>query len=287
MRNRKYLELSTRAHKGARSSELKSRLLPIVCPCKGVSDQNWAVLYLSLRIRANLSLPETDQYVPMMPAPANDSATAWYKRALTSEEGADFMRKILDAPKTFDRRISTHSFKSTLISWTAKYGLPDTSRAVLARHLSCATATTAVYSRDLLSPVLRELDTMLQAMRCTLFQPDRTRSGMVTPTVMAKFQAHRSPCRQCLQRLFELVWKRSMHREKLQLRLRRTAMEAGLTWRLSVLHLQAKQKTEQVQMDHKQEIWKAKPLKKTVNRALRTVTWSRSSSGLWWSKILP
>ena len=26
---------------------------------------------------------------------------------------------------------------------------------------------------------------MLQAMRCTLFQPDRTRSGMVTPTAMA------------------------------------------------------------------------------------------------------
>ena len=120
----------------------------------------------------------------MMPAPANDGATARYKRALTSEEGADFMCKILNAPKTVDRRISTHSFKSTSISWTAKYGLPDTSRAVLARHLSCATATTAVYSRGLLSPARRELDTMLQSMRCTLFQPDRTRSGMVTPTVM-------------------------------------------------------------------------------------------------------
>ena len=38
--------------------------------------------------------------------------------------------------------------------------------------------------RDPLSPVLQELDTMLQAMRCALFQPDRTRSGMVTPSVM-------------------------------------------------------------------------------------------------------
>ena len=181
----KYFELSTKAHKGSRSSELKSRLLPIVAPCQGINDQNWAALYVSLREKANLTLPGADEYKPMMPAPANDGATVWYKRALTSEEGADFMRKILGAPKTAERRISTHSFKSTLISWCAKYGLPDTSRAVLARHLSCATATTAVYSRDLVSPVLRELDTMLQAMRCTLFQPDRTRSGMVTPAAMA------------------------------------------------------------------------------------------------------
>lgn len=180
---KRYLEVSTRAHKGARSAEMKSRLLPIVCPCQGISDQNWAVIYLKLREQANLQLPECG-YGPMMPAPANDSATAWCRRALTSEEGADFMRAILNAPKSSERRVSTHSFKSTLISWTAKYGLPDTSRAVLARHLSCATATTAVYSRDLISPVLRELDTMLQAMRCALFQPDKTRSGMVTPAVM-------------------------------------------------------------------------------------------------------
>ena len=180
---KRYLEVSTRAHKGARSAEMKPRLLPIVCPCQGISDQNWAVIYLNLRDQANLQLPEHG-YGPMMPAPANDSATVWCKRALTSEEGADFMRAILKAPKSAERRVSTHSFKSTLISWTAKYGLPDTSRAVLARHLSCATATTAVYSRDLISPVLRELDTMLQAMRCALFQPDRTRSGMVTLAVM-------------------------------------------------------------------------------------------------------
>ena len=150
----KYFELATKAHKGARSSELKSRLLPIVAPCQGINDQNqnWVVLYLSLRAKAGLALPGADEYKPMMPAPSNDSATSWFRRPLSSQEGADFMRKILQAPKTAERRISTHSFKSTLISWCAKYGLPDTSRAVLARHLSCATATTAVYSRDLFIP---------------------------------------------------------------------------------------------------------------------------------------
>ena len=106
----KYLELSTRAHKGARSAEMKSRLLPIVCPCQGISDQKWAVIYLALRERANLALPD-EGYGPMMPAPANDGATMLCRRPLSSEEGADFLRKILEAPKTELRRISTHSFK--------------------------------------------------------------------------------------------------------------------------------------------------------------------------------
>jgi hypothetical protein len=47
-------------------------------------------------------------------------------------------------------------------------------------------ATTAVYSRDLLlSPVLRELENLLQAVRSGMFHPDRSRSGMVTPAAMA------------------------------------------------------------------------------------------------------
>lgn len=122
---KRYLKVATRAHKGARSAEMKSRLLPIVCPCQGINDQNWASLYLSLRQQAELWLPEQG-YRPMMPAPANEAATQWFKRPLTSEEGADFLRLVIQAPKAAERRVPTHSFKSTLISWTGKYGLPDT-----------------------------------------------------------------------------------------------------------------------------------------------------------------
>ena len=119
-----------------------------------------------------------------MRAPLDADATAWSRRSLTSEEGAEFIRRILNSPKTTERRLSTHSCKSTMISWTAKYGLSDDTRAVLARHMSCVKASTAVYSRDLLSPVLRELETMLQAIRSSMFHPDRSRSGMVTPSTM-------------------------------------------------------------------------------------------------------
>jgi len=181
--DQRFLELTTRDHKGARSAELKSRLLPLVAPCKGITQDLWAVTYMKVRKLCNLSTPTVDPE-PMMRAPMNLEATLWSKRALTSEEGADFIRRILKTPKTLERRLSTHSCKSTMISWTAKYGLSDSSRAVLARHMACVSASTAVYSRDLLSPILCELETMLQAMRCEMFHPDRSRSGMVTPSTM-------------------------------------------------------------------------------------------------------
>lgn len=181
--DQRFLELTTREHKSARSAELKSRLLRLVAPCKGVTPELWAVTYMRLRKMCNLESPG-EEPAPMMRAPLNESATAWTSRALTSEEGAEFMRRILSAPKTASRRIATHSCKSTLISWTSKYGLSDNARAVLARHMSCVSATTAVYSRDLLSPVLRELENMLQAIRVSMFHPDRSRSGMVTPSAM-------------------------------------------------------------------------------------------------------
>ena len=175
-----FLEVATKAHKGARSAEMKTRLLPIVAPAFGVDGLNWAEAYLDVRRQSNLSLP-LDGYGPMMRAPNNSSATSWTERALSSEEGSDFLRKALKAPKTPERRVSTHSMKSTIMSWASKYGLSEYTRAVLARHTSKAATATAVYSRDLLSPILRELNLVIAAIQNGSFDPDATRSGMLTP----------------------------------------------------------------------------------------------------------
>ena len=179
-----FLEAYTRCHKGGRSAEMKSRLLPLVAPARGVDSTNWAVIYMQLRKLANLELAP-GAYGPMLPAPADEAATSWTSRPLTSEEGSCFLRKVLAAPKTAQRRLSTHSMKSTLMSWASKFGIPDNSRAVLARHVSSVSTATAVYSRDLLSPVLRQLDVMLASIRNGGFNPDRTRSGMMTPAATA------------------------------------------------------------------------------------------------------
>ena len=95
------------------------------------------------------------------------------------------MRSFLKAPKTEARRVSTHSMKATAISWCSKAGLSEESRALLARHASAVKNPVALYSRDLLSAVLREFSEVLEKIAVKIFEPDRSRSGMMTPAGVA------------------------------------------------------------------------------------------------------
>lgn len=177
----KYLELQTQLHKGTKSADTRSKLLPVVTPCEGVVNGNWARSYLALREECGLELPMEDPD-HMMPAPLDETGKNWRRRYLTSEEGAEFLRVTLGVAKKSGRRISSHSLKSTTMSWASKFGLSLESRAILARHATAIANLTVLYSRDLLSPVLREYDAMLQAIRQQGFEPDKTRSGMITPS---------------------------------------------------------------------------------------------------------
>ena len=176
----KYLELQTQLHKGTKSADTRSKLLPIVTPCEGAVPGNWVMIYLTLREECGLGLPMEDPD-HMMPAPSDETGKAWRRRYLTSEEGAEFLRLVLSVSKKSGRRISSHSLKSTTMSWASKFGISLESRAILARHATSISNPTVLYSRDLLSPVLREYDVMLQAIRQAGFEPDKTRSGMITP----------------------------------------------------------------------------------------------------------
>ena len=179
-----YLEVQTQLHKGAKAADTKSRLLPVVSPGLGVAKTNWATTYLKLREQCGLSPPmETEWH--MLPAPLDDSGESWSTRYLTSEEGSEFLRLILGQPKSAIRRLSTHSLKSTAISWTSKFGLGLETRAILARHATSLSNPTVLYSRDIISAALREFDKVLADIRDSCFQPDRTRSGMITPRLAA------------------------------------------------------------------------------------------------------
>lgn len=176
-----YLELETQVHKGAKATDMKAKLLPLVAPCVGVVSSNWAKVYVQLRESAGLVGPGKEP-THMMPAPDGDTGDKWLDRYVTSEEGADFLRALLNKKKAAGRRVSTHSMKSTAISWTSKYGLGMEVRAVLARHSSALSNPTVLYSRDIISSALRDFDGVLASIRNRSFEPDRTRSGMLTPT---------------------------------------------------------------------------------------------------------
>ena len=135
-----------------------------MAPCLGVTSTNWVQLYIALRLQAGLDGPG-QKPGHMMPAPDGTSGDAWLDRYVTSEEGADFLRLVLKRKKAVGRRISTHSMKST---------------AILARHSSSLSNPTILYSRDIISSALREFDLVLSSIRSRAFEPDRTRSGMIT-----------------------------------------------------------------------------------------------------------
>ncbi len=91
------------------------------------------------------------------------------------------MRLVLKIGKDFLRRVSTHSLKPTAISWASKYGMTLKEKAVLARHASAVHGSTNLYSRDLLSPVMRRFQEVIDRINKGSFMPDSTRSGMITP----------------------------------------------------------------------------------------------------------
>ena len=73
------------------------------------------------------------------------------------------------------RRVTSHSCKCTLLSWSSKRGLPWEDRLVLGGHTSNVLSA-MVYSRDSLGRPLRLPDKLLMEVRTGQFLPDATPS---------------------------------------------------------------------------------------------------------------
>lgn len=58
--------------------------------------------------------------------------TGLSSRSMTSEEIANFVNVVLDL--NGEDAIRSHSFKSTTLSWAAKYGMDEPSRTLLGHH---------------------------------------------------------------------------------------------------------------------------------------------------------
>lgn len=81
----KYFELQTQLHKGTKSADIRSKILPVVTPCEGVVRGNWVKDYLALRDVCGLELPMEDPE-HMMPAPLDEFGKCW-RKALSGFRG--------------------------------------------------------------------------------------------------------------------------------------------------------------------------------------------------------
>ena len=84
-----------------------------------------------------------------MPAPAPQSDTMWSTRPLTSTEITAMLRSILGVFD--DPKLTSHSLKTTCLSWCAKADVSREHRRILGRHTS-ALVDADSYSRVLMSP---------------------------------------------------------------------------------------------------------------------------------------
>ena len=188
-----YIEVSATLHKGARSMDAKSKLLPIVAPAVGINGDSWAKEYLELRHKLGLKDPGSTA-TPMLLAP-KPGAIGWEDRYITSQELNSFLKRIFASGgrPIAGRKITTHSLKATGLSWCSKLGISEEHRAILARHAKSVQGATVLYSRDLLSSALRSFERVLQSIKGQTFHPDKSRSGMITPARATPAGAPSSP----------------------------------------------------------------------------------------------
>ena len=169
-----FLEITTSNHKTGRSAEKKSKLLPILIPGIGVNGEQW--LSLACKALESVGAPVDNIHEgPLLPAPDREPGSL-LQRGLTSSETTGMLRAVthsLDQLNGDGRlEISSHSLKSTTLSWCAKYGLSGTTRSILGRHSGALADTYTIYSRDLTVAPTRELQSVIVEIAEGRFLPD-------------------------------------------------------------------------------------------------------------------
>ena len=162
--------------KTATTAKLRTQMMPLVAPDRGVIERSWGVRWCQER-----ELQGIDGFKHLLPMVSMSGE--WIDQPCDVGTANRWLKSILiafgvDASKLIGA--STHSCKATSLSWCAKYNLPFISRQLLGHHVPSHLTSAITYSRDSLSGPLREYDEVLAAIRAFKFEPDNSRSGRFT-----------------------------------------------------------------------------------------------------------
>lgn len=162
--------------KTAGSAAKRTIFLPVTALATGMRSNTWAQAWLSARRQAGLVFGKG----PVMPC-VTISGT-FGTTELDTGTASKWLRELIrrgSPPGTDVSEISTHSLKSTALSWAAKFGIGREPRQVLGYHVVAGASSMMHYSRDEQAGPLRELQAAYDAILSGVFQPDRTRSGYI------------------------------------------------------------------------------------------------------------
>ena len=173
-----FVIVRTACHKTGRSAALKSTLLPIIIPARGVDGKVYAGMAINLLEQCGLVVGDNVDG-PLLRAPLG--VADFLQRGMTSQESSMTLRKLLGLPEPDSavggENVSSHSLKATCLSWCAKRGLSPSSRSMLGRHTSVLNETFAIYSRDLMVAPAVELQKLIDEISMGVFCPDAPRSN--------------------------------------------------------------------------------------------------------------
>ena len=130
----------------------------------------------------------------MMPADS-DIHDRWLGRRMTTAEGSYWLKDLLVMAGLSEAeagRFSTHSLKSTLLSWAAKSATFDwQERLILGHHLDEETRMAVTYSRDAIAATMIKVYRMLETVRQGIFDPDASRAERIAmATGMSHLTVH-------------------------------------------------------------------------------------------------
>ena len=169
-----YIELSVVGNKGARSIKHKRSILPVVAPLVSLSGHKWWESWLIARDRLGL---ENEGKLQLPLIPRFDPGGAPVPQAVMATELGEMLRLGLGVETKSRNLVRSHSLKTTVLSWLAKFGVPLPFRRTMGHHLDPAAQSAEIYARDAIAPALREAVKVLHHIQRGTFVPDNTRSG--------------------------------------------------------------------------------------------------------------
>ena len=157
------LETSTMRHKTALSDDARTQLLPYVCLGRGLLDAPWSAPWLAARTKFGLDTHVMDNQIAM---PSwSDAKSCFTPLPMSSTEATLWAREILEIagiPRDQAARVTSHSCKVTLLSWTSKSGsFSRAERRLLGHHYDREDRSFLIYSRDTYAPLAVKIRLML------------------------------------------------------------------------------------------------------------------------------
>ena len=170
-----YLELGTRDHKCASATERKMVLMPLVATSPGLGHPipGWIDEWLHVRELSGL------KFVDHPTMPSRLVTGEWSTEPMSASEGSAWLKELLQTyGPSLDpqRKVTSHSLKSTGLSWAAKRPLKKSFRRALGHHVDSNDKSVAVYSRDYMFAALQAFDVMLAEIVDGDFHPDDSRA---------------------------------------------------------------------------------------------------------------